>query len=186
MTAKPPFSLRTFLAALFKPASNPAPSGIRKKRLTGLKGGRKRSRLTAYNAMKPVNQRMLEEAGQRDAYLRGEVSLSDVRRSLRDRAVDLGIAKPARRPVQQQAAKAPLSREAQVRAQVATYLNRTLRVSGRHTNTATIAKYSPRIPDYVILDVPTWDAGQIAHAASRGSIFDVVEAGVVSNPFWYR
>jgi hypothetical protein len=66
------------------------------------------------------------------------------------------------------------------------YLKATLVTAGKLINPATIDKYSPFIPEYVIDDVPTWDAGQISDAASRGSVFDRIEAGVKVNPFWYR
>jgi hypothetical protein len=187
MARKPPFTMTSFLSHLFKPSKNPQPSGLTTKRLKGLRGGRRRSRLTAFNAMKPVNQRLLEESGQRESYLRGETTLAEARRKLRQTAVNLGIAKPVRpRATPPEFHAAPISRAEQIRSQIDRFLVQTLTTAGKKVNPNTVRKYSPYIPEWVIEDVPTWDAGQIADAASHGSIFDRAEGAAMVNPFWYR
>lgn len=95
MAARPKLSLDSFLKHVFSPSKNPLPTGLRKKTLSGLKG-RKRARLTAYNKMPAKNQRILDETGSRDAYLRGDMSLADARRMLREKAVSKGFVKPLR------------------------------------------------------------------------------------------
>lgn len=179
---RPPFTLVSFLKAVFKPASNPQPTGLRKKHLKGLRGGRKTSRLTAYNRMNPRSQQILESSGMRDSYLRGETTLAEARRKLRETAVNLGVAKP----LPQRPSTQPMSRSQQIRAQIDRFLVRTLVTAGKNVNPNTVRKYSVMIPEWVIDDVPTWDAGQIASAAQRGSIFDIAEGAALANPFWYR
>lgn len=95
MSVRPPFSESAFLAAVFSPKKNPAPKGLRKTVLKSLKG-RKATRVKLYNSMSALNQKILVETKQRDAYLRGEVSITDAKRELRQRAVDLGVARPLR------------------------------------------------------------------------------------------
>src|SRR3954463_15769083 len=94
MAKKPSFTDTNFLAHIFGPKRHAQPSGIRKTRLTGVKGGRSKLRLAAFNRMSPVNQEMLKRAGLRDDYLKGNASLAEAKRALRPQAVRLGVAKP--------------------------------------------------------------------------------------------
>lgn len=95
MPKRPPLSDSSFLAAVFSPKKNPVPTGLRKKKLSSVTG-RKPTRVKSYNSMPAINQRVLDETKQREAYLRGDVTIADAKRALRNKAVDLGIAKPLR------------------------------------------------------------------------------------------
>lgn len=93
---RPPLSDSSFLAAVFSPSRNPVPVGLRKRKVTGVTG-RKATRVKSFNQMSALNQRILDETKQREAYLRGDITISEAKRALRSKAVDLGIVKPARR-----------------------------------------------------------------------------------------
>lgn len=84
-----------FLSHIFHPKTVRRPTGIRKRKVVGRGGGRKASRIRSYNRMDAVKQRIIDVAG-RDKYLRGEVTLGEAKRSLRPRAIDVGVAKPIR------------------------------------------------------------------------------------------
>lgn len=83
----------SFLSFLFHPRTTPRPKGLRKRRVTGRGKGRKASRIRAFNKLDPVKQRAIDAAG-REKYLRGEMTLVEARRSIRPRAVEIGVAKP--------------------------------------------------------------------------------------------
>jgi hypothetical protein len=183
MAKRPSLSDQSFLGYVFSPKKNPLPSGIRKSRLVGTQGGRTKGRLAAYNRMSPANQELLKRAGTRDAYLKGEGTLADARRTLREKAVQLGIAKPLRpRP--------PKTGNFIIRTdldkRVAGYLKQTLIDAGASINPRTIDANVPFIPDQVLPDVLGWDYGQIKYAARQGSEYVTVIDGKTRNLFWYR
>src|SRR4051812_27593157 len=124
MAKKPSLTDTNFLAHIFGPKRHPQPSGIRKTHLSGVKGGRSKLRLAAFNRMSPVNQEMLKRAGLREDYLKGNASLSEARRALRPQAVSLGVAKPIRVKGTGGIIYTPLD------AQVAAHLKRTIRDAG--------------------------------------------------------
>lgn len=97
MAKRPSLNDHSFLAAVFSPKNNPLPTGLRKRKLVGVKG-RSARRVNAYNAMSAVNQQILTRSGQREEYLRGNTTIADAKRALRSYAVDLGVAKPLRTP----------------------------------------------------------------------------------------
>lgn len=93
MAKRPALTEDSFLKHIFSPKKNAQPTGLRKRTLSGLKG-RKKARLTAWNKMPATNQAILDRTGNREAYLRGEVSIADAKRQLRLKAVDKGFVKP--------------------------------------------------------------------------------------------
>jgi len=84
-----------FLAHIFHPSKNPRPTGLRRHHITwrGIGKSRKTSRIRAFNRMTPVQQRVIE-AVDREAYLRGQLTLAEAKRRLRPYAIQRGIAKP--------------------------------------------------------------------------------------------
>jgi hypothetical protein len=181
MAKHPSLSDRTFLGHLFSPKRNPKPTGLRKTSLTGLRGGRNKARLAAYNRMDPVKQELLKRAGMRDQYLRGEATLAEAKRALRPQAIQLGVAKPVRRrgPIQV-VIRTPLD------ARVAAHLKYVIRSENKPLNPFAVDRNVGFIPDDVLPDVETWDYGQIKWAARTGSEYETVIDGHQSNPFWYH
>jgi hypothetical protein len=93
---RPRLSTDSFLKHVFSPSKNPLPTGLRKTTLSGLKGGRKKTRLASFNRMPAKNQAILDRAGMREAYLRGDATLGDAKGILRQEAIGKGLAKPVR------------------------------------------------------------------------------------------
>lgn len=110
MARRPRYTLDTFLKHIFSPSKNPQPSGLRKHVLSGLRGGRSKARLNAFNKMPAKNQAILDRAGMRDAYLRGDAKLADAKRVLREQAVQKGFVKPLRPRTPKAATPAPTAR----------------------------------------------------------------------------
>lgn len=96
MAPRPKLTADSFLAYIFHPKKNPQPSGLRKTTLTGLKGGRKKTRLNAFNKLTADKQAILTRSGSRDAYLRGETTLTEAKAKLRPEAISKGITKPVK------------------------------------------------------------------------------------------
>jgi hypothetical protein len=182
MAKRPSLSEQSFLGHVFSPKKNPKPAGIRKTTLTGVKGGRTKGRLNAFNRMSPTNQELLKRAGMREQYLKGEVKLGDAKAALRPKAVSLGVARPGRpRPGSIRAViRTPLD------ARVAAHLKHVVRSAGRPLNTASVDKNVRFIPDDVLPDVETWEYGQVRYAGRPGSEYEVTSDGKPYNPFWYH
>lgn len=94
--ARPRLTTESFLSHLFRPSKNALPSGIRKTTLKGKKG-QKRARINSWNKMPGKNQEILRRAGLQDAFLRGDVTVTEAKRRLRIDAANQGIVKPLRR-----------------------------------------------------------------------------------------
>jgi hypothetical protein len=92
---RPALSDATFLAHIFSPKKNPKPTGLRHRILKGLKGQRK-ARVNAYNKMPAEKQAVIDRTGNRERFLRGEVTFTDSKRTLRESGVRQGILKPLR------------------------------------------------------------------------------------------
>lgn len=93
---RPALNDATFLAHIFSPSKNPRPTGLRHRILKGAKGQRK-ARINAYNKMPAEKQAVIDRSGNREKYLRGEVTYTDSKRSLRQSGVQAGHLKPVRR-----------------------------------------------------------------------------------------
>jgi len=94
--ARPRLTDDSFLAHVFSPKKNARPVGLRKTSLAVTKGRRK-ARVNAFNRMDAVKQAILGRSGAREQYLRGEITFTDAKRSLRNSAVEKRIVKPLRR-----------------------------------------------------------------------------------------
>lgn len=92
---RPALSDATFLAHTFSPKKNPKPTGLRHRILKGSRGQRQ-ARINAYNKMPAEKQAVIDRSGNRERYLRGEVTFSDSKKALRSLGVRLGIVKPLR------------------------------------------------------------------------------------------
>lgn len=93
MPRRPALSSESFLASVFRPSKNPRPVGLRKRTLSNT-ASRRASRVKTYNRFDAVKQEILERTGNREAYLRGDVTLAQARQELRVDAIARGIAKP--------------------------------------------------------------------------------------------
>jgi hypothetical protein len=181
MAKRIPLSENSFLAHLFSPKRNPQPSGIRKTELKGLKGGRTKARLNAFNRMSPFNQELLKRSGQRDAYLRGEATLADAKSSLRPKAIAQKLAKPLRTKT-----KYKPSGMTGLDRMIAEHLKKTVRAEGKNVNDRTVED------EIVWLDNGTeamtgWSYGKIKYAGRKGSEYERVDSvGKTHNPFWYH
>lgn len=92
---RPRFSLPAFLQWVFHPSKNPKPTGMRKT----IRKGRSfdsANRIKAWNRLPAEKQRVIIESGKLDAFLRGDVTYTECKRALRERAVREGVAKPLR------------------------------------------------------------------------------------------
>jgi hypothetical protein len=184
MAKRPALTDSSFLSHIFSPKKAAQPTGLRKTHLSG-KGWNGR-RLRAFNRMPAVNQEILKRSGQRDAYLKGETSLADAKRSLRPKAISLGVAKPtrSRTPGTARAASTPARITALDRL-VRNHINQTLRDAGKHVNVATVRSEGAYL-------VPTegmlkWDYGRIKYEGRQGSDYEVVDStGQRHNPLWYH
>lgn len=93
MPRRPVLSDDSFLASVFRPSKNPRPVGLRKRTIAKTRA-RRTSRVKSYNRFDATKQEILERTGNRERYLRGEVSLAEARQELRVDAIARGIAKP--------------------------------------------------------------------------------------------
>lgn len=163
-----------FLAFLFNPKRKPKPTGLRARPLKGLKGGRKAGRLAAYNRMSAVNQELLKQSGLRDEYLRGEFSLKEARAKLRDRAVNLGLAKPTRpRPhIPQERRLAPVHRPIEdLRRRVVAHRISELTAQGVYFRATTIGQ-TTALMDETELEVMLTLSGEQMRAAAASRTFE--------------
>lgn len=92
---RPTLTDASFLAHIFSPKKNPKPTGLRHRILKGNKGQRK-ARVNAYNRMSAEKQAVIDRTGNRESFLRGEVTFTQSKRQLRESAVSQGIVKPVR------------------------------------------------------------------------------------------
>lgn len=180
MAKRPRLSEQSFLAHLFSPKKNPSPTGIRKTHLSGVKGGRSKGRLAAFNRMSPVSQELLKRSGLREAYLRGEAKLSDAKTALRPAGIRLGVAKPVRPRIPRVVIRTDLD------ARVAQHLKYVIRAEGRHVNERTVDRNVVYIPDDERVDVLDWDYGKVKYAGRKGSDYEIFVDGAKRNPFWYH
>jgi hypothetical protein len=191
---RPRLSFESFLAHVFSPKKNAQPTGLRRTSLKWVKGRRK-ARVSAFNRMNSVKQNILTYAGQREAYLRGDVTFTDAKRSLRNDAVQRGVVKPLRRRYGQGE-----NREDALKRRIADLLWRSTRqqVPTPYQRMKGLSPTSKqRIEDNVMryLDQPedemlTWDFGTFQEAAKgyevNGKRYLVFEGSAEHNPFWYH
>lgn len=183
MPKRPTLTDSSFLGYLFKPSKNKQPTGLRKTSLTG-RTGRNPRRLRAYNKMTAAQQETLKRAGQRDAYLKGESTLADAKRTLRQTAVNLGIAKPVRPRTKATPVSAVVDRRARLEAMIQKHLRTVIVDAGRQWNQETsdneIVYLEPGT------DMMDWTYGQVSYAGRRGSEYETFVNGKRHNPFWYH
>lgn len=176
---KPVLSDESFLAFLFHPKKHSQPAGIRKTTLVGVKGGRSKSRLRAFNRMPAASQETLRRAGLRESYLKGESTLADAKRKLRPQAIALNVAKPVRA---RGSRHVPLSGLKQI---IAAHIKQTLRSDGRIVVDDTVDDENEFLENPEIA-MTSWSSAQIRHAGREGSGYDVYVGGKRHNPFFYH
>jgi hypothetical protein len=183
MARRPHNSEHNFLAHIFGPKRNPKPVGLRKTHLSGVKGGRTKARLAAFNRMSPVNQEILRRSGMREEYLRGESKLGDAKLKLREIGVRLGVAKPTaamRANVPAHLIVTPLDRL------VAAHLKRTIRAEGRQLNPQHVDENVVYASQTDLGMALQWDYPDFKYAGRKGSEYELSVNGKTVNPFWYH
>jgi hypothetical protein len=180
--ARPRLTDETFLSFLFKPSKNPKPTGLRKTALSGLQGGRRKARLTAFNKMPAEKQAVIRRSGSLEEYLRGQVTYTDAKRSLRSEAVSLGIVKPlpaAQRPIVH-------VQFASTRLTIAHLINE---LGHGKVNVPRTAKRLDKVSEAVKREVRRSDRETIRRRASGHDDQDwMIQAddGETFNPYWYN
>lgn len=184
MAQRPPLSDSTFLAAVFHPKTSPIPVGLRKRKLTSV-ASRKATRVKSYNSMSAVSQRILDETKQREAYLRGDITIADAKRVLRNKAVDLGIAKPLRPKVTH---KPTAVRAVDKRTRVLDHMWRQLTgtTTRNKVNIMALRKGTLHMsPDQLSRALAMTGADLKDAARDEEEEIEIVE-GKKLNPFWYK
>jgi hypothetical protein len=181
MAKRPALSEDSFLKHLFSPKRNPLPTGIRK-RAIAFTAGRSKARVASYNRMSGASQEMLRRANLRDAYLNGQVSLADAKKSLRNIAVGKGFAKPLRL----RQAPPPRLNRSDLDMRNAGYIVRTLRSAGiENVNVGRVYHHTPYLPEPVAKGITRWSAGMIrAYAGNNANAIIINDEPV--NPLWYK
>ncbi len=177
MAKRPALSEDSFLAHIFSPKKNPLPTGLRVRPIAMTKG-RKAARVNAYNKMPAVKQELLKRSGQRDAFLRGEVTYASAKQLLRVKAVTKGIVRPIRTKVKTGAATPTGSG-----VDLARYLLFTLRKAGKSPNVSTVVAGSAFNRDD---DAMTLTFDQIKERASDPEYMMRDSKGTEFNPYWYN
>lgn len=96
MARKPALSNKSFLQSIFQPSKHQTPKGLRKRSATKT-SGRNARRVRAFNNLTPAKQAILDKANQREAYLRGDTTLTEAKNSLRAEAIRNGWTAPVTR-----------------------------------------------------------------------------------------
>lgn len=180
MAKRPSVTDTSFLAHIFSPKKAAKPTGLRKGKALKVTSGRKSARVSSYNKLTAVQQEILNRAGLRESYLRGETTLAEAKRTLRPQAVSAGVAKPTRQRGQQiRRTITPLD------IMVRNHFARTMREANRPVNPITITK------EFEYLDEPSeemlgWEYGEFKYAGRTGSEYEVFVDGQKHNPFWYH
>lgn len=177
MPKRPALTEDSFLRHLFSPKKNPLPTGLRKRALAFSKG-RTKARVASYNRMSAANQELLKRSGQRDAYLRGEATLTDARKSLRNTAVGKGIAKPLKTAKKALLPATPDS--------VADHVIREFsqaHVEFNATKLRNNIEYMPEADKRMILKAKVDKIKQYAGDKSKDIIYS---DGEKRNPLWYK
>lgn len=187
MPKRPQLSDASFLSAVFHPATSQVPSGLRKRSVKNT-SARNASRVRAFNKLDPLKQAILDRSGNREKYLRGEISLADARQELRSDAVQRGITKPhtptaerraqalanierlaRRRPIRPDAR--PINRQ-KLASRVRLMSNRQLTLALNLQSYTELAGVSTPHPRYADED--------------EEELFAVDDDGVEVNVFWYH
>lgn len=181
MPNRPTLNDESFLRFLFSPKKNQKPTGLRARSLVPGKG-RAKGRVASYNRMSAVNQEMLKRSGQRDAYLKGEISLAEARKSVRQTAVDRGFARPL---PGMQPRRTATARRRNLDAFVASRIVHGLRGEGRNPRVATVVRNVQWLPDDVYDRVDQMSGrDMIAYATDNDN--EILIGGKKFNPLWYH
>lgn len=173
---RPVLSQESFLRHLFSPAKHKLPTGIKHTKLVGVRGGRSRLRLAAFNRMSARNQEVLRQAGMRDKYLTGDATLADAKRQLRLIAFHKGYRKPRRTPV------TPTSN---LDAANAGHLYRAMSMAHKPVDERAIRRNISHLPAGMKPDFQKWSDTQIrAYASDDENLVPV--GGRMINPVWYH
>jgi len=93
MARRPAKPTKGFLDAIFHPKSAKPAKGLRRSSATPNKL-RKPARVRAFNKLDTLKQNIIVKSGNKEAYLRGSVTLAEAKQQLRPQAIAVGVAKP--------------------------------------------------------------------------------------------
>lgn len=178
---RPALSAASFLKHLFAPKTNPLPTGIRKRALKGAKGQSK-ARIAAYNRMSGASQEILRMSGMRDQYLKGEASLADAKKGLRQQAVSKGYAKPTKNDIQ----KARLDKHVSSAAHVVAKTVAKLRDGGKEVNPANMLRRMAALDDASLGYISNLPYEEIRRYAADKDQMITLPDGTQFNPLWYH
>lgn len=198
--ARPRLSLSSFLAHVFAPKKNPQPTGLRRSTLKPT-AGRRRARVNAFNKMTTVKQQILSYSGAREQYLRGEVTFTQAKQSLRNDAVERSIVKPLRREYGTPNPRTFVGRTEMKRRIADNVWNKTKDLepnsyqARRGQRRANKQRIYNNIFDYledsdIVPEMMTWDVGDIQMAAKgyevNGKRYVIWQDNAERSPFWYH
>lgn len=183
---RPPLSETSFLAHVFKPKTNPLPTGLRKSALKATKG-RKVARVNAFNRMTALKQQIVKRSGMLEEYLNGTATFTDTKQRLRVEAVNRNVARPLRN---RRTGTVRPSTKTDILARIADNIWR--QTHGKRFTRRDAIDHNVR--SYLhdpTSDMETWEYDTITIAATGGEVngkrymvFD--PAGTAHNPFWYH
>jgi hypothetical protein len=180
MAKRPALTEDSFLKHLFSPRKNLLPTGLRKRPVAFSKG-RTKARVASYNRMNAKSQEVLRTAGLKDAYLRGDASLTDARKGLRSKAVEKGFAKPLRQAKQ---AVAKTSR-GNIDTAVAAHIVHALKKANFIPNIGRIHNSVPFMPEEDKDKALRFTSAQIRAYAGDSTKLVTID-GEQRNPLWYN
>jgi hypothetical protein len=182
MAKRPTLTEDTFLKHLFSPKRNALPTGIRKSALKPARG-RTNARVASHNRMSGASQEILRRSGLRDAYLKGQASLADAKRALRQVAVEKGLARPLRTRAGKPTHKwTPTSLD----ATIAVHVVKALRDSGRPVNIDRVHDHVKYLDDDIKVQVVRWPVARIRAYASDSDNIIEIPGEKPFNPLWYN
>lgn len=177
---RPKLTEESFLRHIFSPKKNPLPVGLRARPLVAGKG-RNKGRVASYNRMSASSQEILKRSGLREAYLKGDISLSAAKSALREKAVERGIAKPLRAKKSQEVR----SRRASLDAFIASRIVQKISSRKPDFNARNLAKRLVHLPEKDQIKARTWEIEDIVRYAADPENVITVD-GQTFNPLWYN
>jgi hypothetical protein len=180
---RPSLTTDSFLGHLFSPSKNALPTGIRKHPLKA-GSGRKAGRLAAYNRMSPFKQEVLRRSGQREAYLKGDISFRDAKEALRGEAVTKKLARPLRIKPTRAASRHALRRR--LDTLIADRIREQAIEHNKSYSLPHIIENVQYIPDDEYDDAVNIDYPDL-RIKGRDKSYDItMPDGTVRNPYWYH
>lgn len=168
MARRPALTNQSFLQSIFHPSKYQTPTGL-KKRSASKTSSRNTRRVRAFNNLTPAKQAILDKAGQREAYLRGETTLAQAKDSLRVEAIRHHWIKPS-------------TKTSSIEHHVSTIVQR---ATGRNIDPDKLHTHITAMTPEQRREVSGMSFAELQQRASDKDNITETEDGDV-NPFWYR